>query len=361
MSRILLLIEHRQNRHLLAESLTQHYQVVVPEADAALHNDPLQEPFDLAIVDGPPLDRLWSQVQKRKQAEEPLFLPVLLLTSRQGVDLVTRHLWRAIDEVVLRPIEKVELQARVEILLRARRLSVALQQRQTDLETFSHAMTHELRAPLRVIAGFAQELGAATTQGDQEQHCLQRILAATSQAQGLITSLLAFGRLGYDAVRQQPVSLHHVIGGCLRHLQSEIQARQDQVTVRGDHVMLHADPRLLKLALTNLLTNALTFVAPGVPPHVTLMAGVTGGVCRIEVTDNGIGITPEDQARLFSPFVRLHGVEEYPGIGLGLATVRKAVELMGGRVGVTSMPGTGSTFWIEVTLVEGENESIADR
>jgi signal transduction histidine kinase len=356
MSRILLLIDHRQNRHLLAEWLTQNYQVVVPEADDALH-----EPFDLAIVDGPPLDRLWSQVQKRKQAEEPLFLPVLLLTSRQGVDLVTRHLWRTIDEVVLRPIEKVELQARVEILLRARRLSVALQQRRTDLETFSYAMTHELRAPFRVITGFAEELQAATALGEQEQHCLHRILAATVQAQGLIAALLTFGRLGYDAVRRQPVSLHDVIESCLRHLQTVNRARTDQVTVRGDHVILDADPRLLKLALTNLLANALTFVAPGVPSHVTLKADVTGGVCRIEVTDNGIGIAPEDQARLFSPFVRLHGVEEYPGIGLGLATVRKAVELMGGHVGVTSLPGAGSTFWIELSPVEGEHENLIDR
>ena len=356
MSRILLLIDHRQNRHLLAEWLTQHYQVMVPEAD-----DALQEAFDLVIVDGPPLDRLWSQVQQRKQAEEPLFLPVLLLTSRQGVDLVTRHLWRAIDEVVLRPIEKVELQARVEILLRARRLSVALQQRQTDLETFSYAMTHELRAPFRVIAGFVEELQTSARLGDQEQHCLHRILAATSQAQGLIAALLTFGRLGHDAVRPQSVSLHHVIESCLRQVQTARRMWKDQVTVQGDHVVLQADPRLLKLALINLLTNALTFVAPGVPPHLTVKAGVTGGVCRIEVTDNGIGITPEDQSRLFSPFVRLHSVEEYPGIGLGLATVRKAVKLMGGHVGVTSLPGAWSTFWIELRSVEGDNESTADR
>lgn len=97
MSRILLLIDHRQNRHLLAEWLERNYQVVLSEADGAL-----QKPFDLAILDGPALDRLWDQVQARKQLEEPLFLPVLLLTSRQGVDLATRHLWRTIDEVVLR-------------------------------------------------------------------------------------------------------------------------------------------------------------------------------------------------------------------------------------------------------------------
>jgi signal transduction histidine kinase len=356
MSRILLLIDHRQNRHLLAEWLTQHYQVIIPEAD-----DALQDAFDLAIVDGPPLDRLWSQVRRRKQAEEPLFLPVLLLTSRQGVDLVTRHLWRAIDEVVLRPIEKVELQARVEILLRARRLSMVLQQRQSDLETFSYAMTHELRAPFRVIAGFAAELQTAGTLGDQEQHCLHRILEASSQAQELIAALHTFGRLGHEAVKLQPVSLGHVIESCLRHVQPARRMRKAQVTLQGDETLVRADPRLLKLALTNLLANALTFVAPGVSPHITIKSGVTRGVCRIEVTDNGIGITPENQSRLFSPFVRLHGVEEYPGIGLGLATVRKGVELMGGQVGVTSLPAAGSTFWIELSPVEGDDESLVDR
>jgi signal transduction histidine kinase len=358
MSRILLLLDHRQNRRLLAEWLEQNHQVVMPETDRAL-----QEAFDLAILDGLALDRLWEQVRARKQTEEPLFLPVLLLTSRQGVDLVTRHLWRTIDEVVLRPIEKVELQARAEVLLRARGLSVGLQRRHADMEAFLHAMTHELRAPLRVIKGFAEELQVTAPTSHEVQHCLYRITTAVAQAQDIITSLLNFGRLGHGAVRPRRMSLHSVIASCLRQLQAEIQARDTRVTVRGDEVVLCADPTLLKYALTNLLANALIFVTPGVTPEVTVASAVAPGVCRIEVTDNGIGIRPEDQVRLFTPFVRLHGVEEYPGIGLGLATVRKAIELMGGHVGVTSVPGAGSTFWIELgTMEEDEDEeSTADR
>jgi signal transduction histidine kinase len=358
MSRILLLIDHRQNCHLLAEWLGRNHQMVLPEADGFL-----REPFDLAILDGPALDRLWEQVRVRKQTEEPLFLPVLLLTSRQGVDLVTRHLWRTIDDMVLHPIDKMELQARVEILLRARRLSVALQRRNADLQAFLHAMTHELRAPLRVMRGFAEELQVAATPGDEVQHCLSRIITAAAQAQDLITSLLNFGRLGHDAIRLRRIVLHSVLASCLRHLQGETWARDARVTVRGDQVALCAEPTLLKFALTNLLANALIFVAPGVPPEVTVTAAVARGVCRIEVTDNGIGITPEDQARLFTPFVRLHSVEEYPGIGLGLATVRKAIELMEGHVGVTSAPGVGSTFWIELSAMEEDEdeESLADR
>jgi signal transduction histidine kinase len=358
MSRILMLVDHRRNRHLLAEWLERQYQVVLAGTDAAL-----QEGFDLAILDGPALDRLWGQVQARKQVEEPLFLPVLLLVSHQGIDLATRHLWRAIDEVVLRPIEKVELQARVEILLRARRLSAVLQQRHSDLEAFIHAMTHELRAPLRVIQGFVEELEATPPLAHEAQHCLGRIRTATTQAQDLIASLLDFGRLGHDAVKPRRIGLPGVISSCLRHLQAKIHEQKAQVNVPADQVVLHADPTLLKLVLTNLLENAMSFVAPGVSPQVTVTSAVAGGMCRIEVTDNGIGISPEDQVRLFNPFVRLHGEEEYPGTGLGLATVRKAVKLMGGQVGVTSAPGTGSTFWFELSAVEGDEHEAhtADR
>jgi signal transduction histidine kinase len=354
MNRILMLVDHQQNRHLLAEWLERNYQVILSGSDAAL-----QESFDLAILDGPPLDRLWGQVQARKHVEEPLFLPVLLLTSRQRVDLVTRHLWRTIDEVVLRPVEKVELHARVEILLRARRLSVALQQRHGDLEAFMHAITHELRAPLRVIKGFVEELENVSPPDDEAQHCLGRIRTEITQAQDLLVSLLSFARLGYDAVKWRQTVLHGVIASCLRHLQAEIQSQKAQVSVQGDHVVLQADPTLLKLVITNLLKNALSFVAPGVQPQVTVRSAVAQGVCRIEVTDNGIGISPEDQARLFTPFVRLHGVEEYPGIGLGLATVRKAIELMGGHVGVTSVPGGGSTFWLELSGMEGDEHDTS--
>lgn len=358
MSRILLLIDHRQNRRLLAEWLELNYQVVLPKAD-----DALQESFDLAILDGPALVRLWDQVQARKHTEEPLLLPVLLLTSRQGVDLVRRHLWHTIEEVVLQPIEKVELQARVEVLLRARRQSVALHRRHADQEAFLHAMTHELRAPLRVITGFAAELPAMATLGAEAQHCLDRITTAATQAQDLITSLLNFGRLGHGAVRRRRISLPSVIASCVRELQAEIQARDAKVTVRGEQMVLRADPTLLKFALTNLLANALIFVMPGVSPEVTVTTAVVQGMCRIEVVDNGIGIRPEDQARLFTAFVRLHGIEEYPGIGLGLATVRKAIEFLGGHVGVTSVLGEGSTFWIELRAMEEDEdeESIVNR
>jgi PAS domain S-box-containing protein len=123
MSRILVLMDHKENRRLLADWLATRYTVLPQETDEAV-----DEQYDLGILDGTALDRLADRIQNRKKYQQTVFLPFLLVTAAQHVDLVTRHLWKSIDEVIHSPIDKVELQARVEVLLRARRQAVALRQ-----------------------------------------------------------------------------------------------------------------------------------------------------------------------------------------------------------------------------------------
>jgi PAS domain S-box-containing protein len=129
MARILLLVDHKENRRLLGEWLARRYEVTSGESV-----EELDSVFDLAIADGPALDRLWKNMSARKRAELPCFLPLLLITSRQDVGLITRQLWQSIDELILSPIEKAELLARVEILLRARGCSLDLRERNIQLE-----------------------------------------------------------------------------------------------------------------------------------------------------------------------------------------------------------------------------------
>lgn len=357
MSRILLLLENKKNCDLLAEWLATRYEVVLPGGGSAL-----SRAFDLCLVDGPTLDRIWTQVEARKVIEQPVFLPFVLITSRKDVEMVTRHLWQATDELILAPIEKVELQARVEVLLRARRLSLELKLRNEDLQSFFHAMTHDLRAPLRAITGFAQALSEdeAASLSSKGQHYLATIAVASQHMQELIDALINFARLGREEMQLQGVDLELLSKSCLRILQQEMQYRNARVTLADELPVVEANPTLLRMALVNLLSNALKFVAPGVQPRVTLSARSLSGVCRIEVRDNGIGIAPENHARLFTPFMQLHGIEEYPGIGLGLATVRKAIELMGGRVGLQSAPGEGSTFWIELNIPVEVRHALSD-
>lgn len=100
--------------------------------------------------------------------------------------------------------------------------------------------------------------------------------------------------------------------------------------------------------VANLIGNALKLVSPGVRSEVRVRAEARDGLVRLWVEDNGIGIAPEHQQRIFRVFERLHGSETYPGTGIGLAIVRKGAERMGGRVGVESAAGAGSCFWIEL-------------
>lgn len=349
MKRLLLLLDNKRNRDVLSEWLGQRYEVTLAEDESWS-----ETPFDVCLIDGPALDRLGPAVRARKAEEEPAFLPVVLITSHREAELVTRHIWQSVDELVRMPIEKLELQARVEILLRARRLSLELKVRNEELETFFHAMSHDLRAPLRAIKGFAQFLRAEEAErlSPQGRHDLDQIEAVARQMQETMTGLVEFARLDYGNRQMQSLALGPLVQRCIARLDREIRERQAQVTVYEPLPRVRGNEVLLASALTNLLSNALKFVAPGVQPAITIRAAVAHQMCRLEVADNGIGIATEDQQRLFKPFAQLHGGEVYEGIGLGLATVRKAVELMGGHSGVISTPGQGSTFWLDLRVEE---------
>jgi signal transduction histidine kinase len=244
----------------------------------------------------------------------------------------------------------MELQSRIEILLRGRRISQDLKLRNEDLEAFIRAMSHDLRASIRAVSMFAEAIAQSqadrfTEEGKED---LNRIRSTAQEMRELVDSLLNFSRVGRGEVRYEPIDLRKYIETCLQNLHGEIRSRNANVRIKGKARIVQADPTLLKIALTNLLSNAIKFVPEGVRPDITVSASSKQDLCRIEIHDNGVGISQEDQQRIFMPFVRLYTEEEFPGIGLGLSAVRKAVELMGGRVGVESRPGSGSRFWIEL-------------
>lgn len=342
MSRILLFLENRENARLLAEALASRHEL--------LFEAPQEGGFDLAVLDGPCLRAKAEFLVARKHEEDPVLLPALLVTSRQNIGIFTGPMLKLVDEVVLTPVEKVELFARIEMLLRARRLSLELRLQKEDLEAFIHAMTHDLRAPLRTMSGFAEAMAEdqSARLDATGRHQLNRIQAAVREMWELIESLVEFSRIGRKQIKLRSLEVNEVARQCIADLEREIEAGQGRIQILGDLGAVEADPALLKIAICNLLSNGLKYVAKGVRPNVEIWAEPSESAVRLMFRDNGIGLAEEDQYRIFTPFVRLHGVEDYPGLGLGLSATRKVVEIMGGHTGVISAPGQGSTFWIEL-------------
>ncbi|PSO95003.1 MAG: hypothetical protein BRC46_03545 [Cyanobacteria bacterium QS_6_48_18] len=227
-----------------------------------------------------------------------------------------------------------------------------------ELESFSYTVSHDLRAPLRAMQGFSQAL--LEDYSDQldsvGQEYTQRIVTASSRLDTLIQDLLAYSRLGRSDIEINSVDLSAIIESVLSSLEAEVQAQQAQITVSSPLPKVKGNLLILTQAITNLITNALKFVASGVQPQVCVWADEQDNWVRLWVEDNGIGIAPEHSSQIFSVFDRLHGIETYPGTGIGLAIVHKGVERLGGACGVDSEIGQGSRFWMELPKAVSSQE-----
>lgn len=219
-----------------------------------------------------------------------------------------------------------------------------------SLETLCYNMAHDLRAPNRTMQGFAELLLAnyADAVDATGQDYLKRIAAAASRNDRLILDMLSYGRLGHVALPCSSQNLEVNLQSVLENLAHGIHQTKAQIEVKRPLAEVWANAFALEEILTNLLANAVKFVPSGITPKVTIWTEEKSRLIRVHVKDNGIGIAAEHHERVFNLFERLHGGEKYPGTGIGLAIVQKAVERMGGCIGLESEPGKGSCFWIDL-------------
>lgn len=219
-----------------------------------------------------------------------------------------------------------------------------------ELESFAYSVSHDLRAPLRAMEGFAtallEDYGERLDAAGQDY--ARRVVSAAQHMDTLIQDLLAYSRLSRSALKPSAVSLDGVLGEVMHQFGPDIQKTGAQIRVERPLPEVMGDHATLVQVFSNLLSNALKFVAPGVKPLIKIWAEEKNGKIRLWVEDTGIGIAPEYHDRIFRIFERLQGVEAYPGTGVGLAIVKKGLERMGGHAGVESMPGKGSRFWVEL-------------
>lgn len=227
-----------------------------------------------------------------------------------------------------------------------------------ELEAFSYSLSHDLRGPLRAITGFNEILlGTYRDRLDKEAvMMLEKVLKASRRMDQLITDVLVLSRLSRTELRAQPIDLEALLRQIIQD-RPDLQPPRARVQIQSPLKLVSGDEASLTQCLANLLGNAVKYVKKGVVPEVriwteTIGCGIRGieasSRVRLWVADNGIGIAPEYHHKIFEIFLRLHTQDQYEGTGIGLAIVRKAVERMGGKVGVESQAGQGSSFWLEL-------------
>jgi signal transduction histidine kinase len=354
--RILLLLDHRENQELLGAELAREHEVI---AGAAA--DDLEQEFDLCVLDGPSLDRLWERVRERKEREQPIFLPVLLVTSRPGVKMITRHLWRSVDELIITPIEKEELRARIAVLLRGRSLSLALRQRAEEAEQASRTrdevlamVAHDLRIPLDTImmsGSFLAETAAELAPGQHEH--LRVIGRAAERMNRLTQDLLEVSGIeaGHFAITPAPEAVASLVEEACGAMASAAAAKVIRLVPEvGEHLpRVRADRDRVLQVLGNLLGNALKFTPAG--GEIRIRAAHDGACVRFSVSDTGPGIDEADLPYVFDRFWQARRARD-GGAGLGLAIVRGIVAAHAGESGVESDVGRGTTFWFTLPVAE---------
>jgi signal transduction histidine kinase len=244
-----------------------------------------------------------------------------------------------------------------------------LQEMVSEIEHISYAIVHDMRAPLRAMQGFASLLEAdgADTPPEVRKIYLRNISAAAVRLDHLIRDVLTYNRTVLRHAALHPVDLHALVVGILDTYPNLSREKAD-ITIRGRLPSVIGNEALLTQCFSNILDNAVKFVAPGVRPHILIwsepsperaapLPAMTRGeeinahstaapLTRIWIEDNGIGIPKNAQPRLFRMFQRL--TEDDRGTGVGLAIVHKVIEQMGGAVGAESEPGKGSRFWFDL-------------
>jgi signal transduction histidine kinase len=332
------------------------------------------ERFDLAITDltMPGMDGI--DFLKAAKELDPLLIGIVM-TGHGSIDTAVAAMKAGAFDYILKPFtlrlirpvleralsvrdlmdENVQLRQTEEMIRRLNQNLEELVEQRTrqltdanrELEAFAYSISHDLRAPLRAINGFTQLLVEdGKEMSERSRGYLERVMGSARRMEELIEDLMRLSQVNGAELRRIDIDVSRMVVNIVSELQSRDPQRQ-VVTDICDGVHAKADPRLLRIALENLLGNAWKFTRDSEAPHIEF--GVANANSpRFFVRDNGAGFDARHAKDMFVPFRRLHSAAEFPGSGIGLSIVHRIIRRHGGDIEAEGSPGSGATFYFSI-------------
>jgi PAS domain S-box-containing protein len=286
-------------------------------------------------------------VNRRKDGSD--YIESLVITPVRSSEGDISHFVAVKEDITVRKeAERKVLELNQELEDRVRTRTAELEAANHELESFSYSVSHDLRAPLRTLDGFSSALLEDSSHLDENgRHYVERIRAAAQRMRYLIDALLQLSQVTRADVQNKPVDLSQMAEAIIEELHGIDPDRNVEVRI-DPGLQTMGDPTLLRAALENLLGNAWKFTAQRSPAKIEFGKRRDAPNGAFYVRDNGAGFDMEDADRLFGPFQRLHSDSEFPGTGVGLATVQRIVRRHHGRIWAEAARNQGATFFFEL-------------
>jgi hypothetical protein len=356
------IVKARNGIEALQQSLRHEFAVILldvnmPNMDgfetaALIRQRPRYEKTPIIFVTGyntTDIDRLKGY---ELGAVDYLFLPVVPQVLKAKVNVFV-ELARQTQIIKSQAADLTEHNRRqAEQLEVIQKLNSELKDDNSELEAFSYTASHDLRAPLRCISGYANVLleDYGSRLDEEGRGHLLALDRAARRMDNLTRDLLAYGRVARESVTLEAVQLHPLLEAVIS-LNGAGSTRLAKIILEPDLLPVMGHRFLLEQCLSNLINNATKFVSAGVTPEVRIRTERRGSQERLWIEDNGIGIDAAYHRKIFNMLERVGDLQRYEGTGIGLAIVQRAVQRMGGACGVESAPGHGSQFWVDLSSV----------